>query len=133
MLQRIGELAAAKKDFAFETTMASRSFVPFLQKCRKAGYQTHCVYIWLHSPELSVSRVALRVRNGGHFVPENDIRHRYVNGLNNFFKLYIPVADSWSLYDNSESEIKMIAQKLYNSSLEIQNQVTWDLISGSFV
>ena len=93
MLKRIQELASRNLDFAFETTMASRSFVPFLKRCRNAGYFLHVIYIWLQSPELSIARVAERVASGGHFVPEDTIRARYSRGLDNFFKLYAPTAD----------------------------------------
>ena len=65
MLNRVRELASRDCDFAFETTMASRGFAPFLAQCRDRGYKVWIVYVWLDSPELAVSRVAARVRSGG--------------------------------------------------------------------
>jgi predicted ABC-type ATPase len=130
MLKRIKELAARKEDFAFETTMASRSFVPFLHQCKNNGYQIHSVYVWLHSPELSIARIEDRVLNGGHFVPDEVVRTRYRKGLENFLKLYIPVSDSWSFYDNSQSEIKLIAEKPRDSETEIKikDSTIWKLV-----
>jgi predicted ABC-type ATPase len=95
MLARIGELAEAKKDFAFETTLSTRSFVPRLQKMRKNGYEFSLFFLWLISSKLAVLRVAERVRQGGHDISEETIKRRYEKGLKNFFRLYQPIADSW--------------------------------------
>lgn len=65
MLARMNELAAAGRSFAFETTLASRSFAPWLGRLTTHGYRTHLLFLWLVSPDLAVSRVAERVRVGG--------------------------------------------------------------------
>jgi predicted ABC-type ATPase len=102
MLARVRALAAARADFAFETTLASRSFAPWLAGLQRGDYHVHLLFLWLRSPELAVSRVAERVRVGGHDVPGEVIRRRYEAGLANFFQLYLPLANSWNLFDNSE-------------------------------
>jgi len=102
MLARMRALAAARADFAFETTLASRSFAPWLARLERGGYHVHLLFLWLRSPELAVSRVAERVRLGGHDVPVPVIRRRYEAGLANFFDVYLPLANSWDLFDNSE-------------------------------
>ncbi len=101
MLDRLRELAARHVSFAFETTLASRSYARWLSDLIEQGYQVHLVYLWLASAALAVERVAERVRMGGHDVPEQTIRHRYVIGLRNFFRLYQPLATTWRVYDNS--------------------------------
>ncbi|MBK7975043.1 MAG: AAA family ATPase [Deltaproteobacteria bacterium] len=101
MLARMNELAAARRSFAFETTLASRSFAPWLSRLATLGYRTHLLFLWLESADLAVSRVAERVRVGGHGVPEATIRRRYESGLENLFALYQPIVDSWLLFDNS--------------------------------
>jgi predicted ABC-type ATPase len=63
----------------------------------------HLLFLWLRSAELAVSRVAERVRLGGHDVPAEIVRRRYRAGLQNLFRLYMPLADSWQVFDNSES------------------------------
>src|SRR5205823_5999398 len=68
MLSRIAELAQQRHDFAFETTLASRSFAPFLRRIQREGYLVHVIYVWLRSPELAIERVRDRVRRGGHHV-----------------------------------------------------------------
>jgi predicted ABC-type ATPase len=101
MLDRMRQLAAAGENFAFETTLASRSFAPWLSKLRRDGYHVHVLFLWLRSADLAVSRVTERVRLGGHDVPEAVIRRRYEKGLRNFFALYMPLADGWQFFDNS--------------------------------
>jgi predicted ABC-type ATPase len=70
MLERIRKLACERRDFAFETTLASRTFAPWLRKIQSEGYQFHLVYLWLPTVELAAARVAERVRRGGHAVQE---------------------------------------------------------------
>ncbi len=128
MLLRIRELAKQKKDFAFETTMASRSFLPFLQQCKAEGYSVHLLFLWLHSPQLALKRVASRVLNGGHHVPDEFVERRYKSGLDNFFNLYIPIADTWLLYDNSSRAPSIIAQKGSDQTLEVFDNPLWQTI-----
>lgn len=101
MLRRVHELAGKRADFAFETTLAARSFAPWLAGLRAEGYKVHVVFLWLPSAAFAVERVAERVRTGGHSVPEHVVRRRYRLGLANFFRLYQPLADTWQMYDNS--------------------------------
>lgn len=101
MLRHIHDLAAARRDFAFETTLASRTFAPFLQDLTHNGYRTHLLYVWIRSPEIAVQRVRSRVAAGGHSVPEETVRRRYIRSAHNFLKLYWPLARSWEVLDNS--------------------------------
>lgn len=103
MLRRLRELAARDENFAFETTLSTRSYAAWLARLKRQGYNFHLVFLWLRSPELAVRRVRERVLAGGHDVPESVIRRRYAKGVSNFFKLYAPLADTWVLYDNSVS------------------------------
>jgi predicted ABC-type ATPase len=103
MLNRLRELAAARADFAFETTMASRSFAPWLARLSSSGYQVHVVFVWVRSPEIAIRRVKARVRKGGHLVPDEVVRRRYAGGLRNFVSLYRPLAAAWRVYDNSRA------------------------------
>jgi len=101
MLSRIRTLARRRVSFAFETTLASRSFAPWLRELIEGGYRFHLVFLWLPSADLAVDRVASRVRLGGHHVPSDTIRRRYDRGLRNFFQLYRALARTWRIYDNS--------------------------------
>jgi predicted ABC-type ATPase len=102
MLERLHALAAERVNFAFETTLAARSYAPWLRGLRDTGYVVHLVYFWLNHADLAVARVAHRVQRGGHHVPETTIRQRYTRSVQNFFNLYRPAVSSWRVYDNSQ-------------------------------
>jgi predicted ABC-type ATPase len=77
MIEQLEHSMAAGIDFVFESTLATRSFFPFLRRCQERGYMVNLLFFWLDSPELALQRVAARVQTGGHNVPEADIRRRY--------------------------------------------------------
>jgi predicted ABC-type ATPase len=101
MLRRLRELAEKKLNFAFETALAARSFLPWLKDLMSAGYQTHLLFLSLPNAEMAVERVARRVSLGGHSIPESVIKRRFEAGLENFFRLYRRAVSSWQFYDNS--------------------------------
>jgi predicted ABC-type ATPase len=110
MLERLRELAGARADFAFETTLASRSFAPWIRGLISSGYEFHLMYFWLPSPQMAIARVSARVRTGGHNVPPETVRRRYYGGIQNVFELYQPLADTWRVYNNADpAGAKLIA------------------------
>lgn len=133
MLSRLHELAAERRDFAFESTLASRSFAPWLVELMGAGYEFHLVFLWLPSPEMAIARVAQRVRLGGHDIPEATIRRRYAAGLRNFFRLFQPIATSWRMYDNSkEREMTLLARGKGTRTSRIAVASVWNQILREF-
>ena len=133
MLTRLRELARRRVDFAFETTLASRTFAPWLRELRDSDYRVHLLFLWLPSPELAVARVATRVQKGGHHVPDETIRRRYHAGLRNFFRLYQSVVDAWILFDNASTEVhKLIALQVEGAEIQVTNQTLWDSIRGQY-
>ena len=108
VLKELDRLAAAKESFAFETTMSGLSYLKRLEGLKKAGYLIQIVFLSLNSPELAVKRVATRVKQGGHDVPEADIRRRFDRGLVNFKAAYSPLADYWELFDNSGDSPRLL-------------------------
>lgn len=129
MLDRIHYLVSQKQDFAFETTGASKSFAPFLENCKQQGYNIIILYLWLESVELALKRVASRVENGGHDIPEQIVRRRYYRGLKNFFDIYVPLSDEWQFYDNSASFPRIISRKNKNGDIIISNDAIWAVIN----
>lgn len=109
MLVRLHQLAENREDFAFETTLASKTFAPWIRALKNKEYHFHLVFLTLPSAELAIERVAERVRMGGHNVPAETIRRRYASGIRNFFNLYQPLTDSWRIYDNSGFSPHLIA------------------------
>lgn len=89
LLERIKELATDKRDFGFETTLSGRTYIRLLHQMQEQGYRVVLFFLWLPSADMSVVRVANRVRQGGHNVPEPDIRRRFRSGVRNLFQLYL--------------------------------------------
>ena len=109
MINRIIYLLKEGETFAFETTLATRSYVKLIQQAQKRGYFVTLLFFSLSSPEQACMRVAKRVSEGGHNIPTDVIYRRYDNGLSNLFKLYMPICDYWTLYDNSTCPANKIA------------------------
>lgn len=105
--------------------MASRTFASFLKECKENGYEINLIFLWLHHPELALARVKDRVQSGGHNISEEIVLRRYQRSIANFFNLYIPLSDSWIVYDNSLSLPDIVAQKNVNKNSTIVNQELW--------
>lgn len=125
MLKRLDELAGQRVDFAFETTLSSRSLAPWLRARQAEGFHVHVLYLWLPSPDMAVIRVAARVVAGGHHVPETDIRRRYQRGRDNFLELFLPLANKWKVYDTSSSDPRLIASGGQLETLTILRSNDW--------
>ena len=110
MLRRIEELLGRDETFAIETTLSTRSYHQLVKRAAKKGYTIIILYFWLNSPDLAVKRVAQRVAEGGHNVPEEDVRRRYGRGIANLFNIFMDAVDLWMIYDNSAIPRKMIAR-----------------------
>lgn len=133
MISRLNKLAESRKDFAFETTLSTLSFVPRINKIRENDYEFTLIFLWLASAELAVSRVAERVRQGGHNIPEETIKRRYRKGLQNFFNLYLPIADNWYFYDNSDiTALKLIAKGNTLKIEEVFNYDVWQILQKKY-
>ena len=133
MLEWIKKLAGRRESFAFETTLASRSFAPMIKRWRQpeqGGYNFHLIFLWLRDSELPVKRVEGRVETGGHHVPEEDIRRRYQRGWANFFSLYQALAETWRVFDNSDEEPLLIAEGEGISSLVVFDEERWTQFRG---
>jgi predicted ABC-type ATPase len=127
MLQRIDELLETDKDFAFETTLATRSFRNTVLKAKERGYIVTLLFFWLESQELAIERVKTRVSEGGHNIPEETIRRRYLAGLKNLFEIYIPICDRTFVFNNSLNSPKRIF-KSEDGKQVIYNQKEFDEI-----
>lgn len=128
MLQRIEELLKEDVTFAIETTLATRSYVNLVKRAQRQGYRVNLLYFWLSSPELAMRRVAERVSKGGHDIPEEIIRRRYTAGINNLFKLFMPVVDYWAIFDNSQADRLKIASGRLDKPADIKNRELYETI-----
>ena len=108
MLEQIHSLAKRGLDFGFETTLSGKTYVKLLRDIRKR-YLIHIFFLWIPNVELAIERINLRVRNGGHHIPEAIVHRRFSRSLPNFLRFYQPLADSWTIFDNSGDIPKMIS------------------------
>lgn len=109
MLDRLDELARQRADFALETTLSGRGYLRWLRGLRAEGYVVRLFFLWLPTVDISLARVAERVRRGGHFVPDEDVRRRFGRGLLNLRESYRSVVDSWILFENETYPPRIIA------------------------
>lgn len=130
MLKRIGELLDSKKDFSFETTLSSKTFVHTISKARLNGYFIALIFIWLDSPELAKDRVRKRVSEGGHNIFPEIIERRYRAGIRNLFEIYSDIVDSLLVYDNSVLESELICEKEFNTSFLIHNHEKFNALKS---
>lgn len=132
MIQRLRELLNEQKSFMFETTAAGTNYLKYLREARDKSYQIDLVYLWLAHADLAVERVAHRVAQGGHSIPEATIKRRYVSGLKNIFKHYLPLAHTALFLDNSDEHSQsIIAKTSIPSNLIIKNPTLWKILEES--
>jgi len=125
MLKRLHQLGSAGADFAFESTLSSRTFAPFLRTLKAQGYVVAIYYFSLTNAQLAVRRVKLRVSMGGHDVPRDVVKRRFGRSLGNFFTLYAPLADEWTLFDNSSSPQALTVAAKSADKLTVTETKTW--------
>jgi predicted ABC-type ATPase len=128
MMERINQLVKEKKSFAFETTLSGVTYLELIKLAKLAGYHIIFLFIWLENFRLAKSRVAERVRKGGHKIPDEVIEIRYKKGIENFPE-YASQADDWYVFDNSGTEYLLIAKSVEKEE-EIINFEIFSKISG---
>jgi predicted ABC-type ATPase len=131
MIERIADIVAQGRSFAFETTCAGHRQAKLLRSCREAGYRIMFTYLWLPSPEFAMARVAERVAAGGHRIPDNVIRRRYFIGLSNMRHVFLPLADAALIYDNSGERPVLIAEKRAGSELQVHDTSRWQTVEDA--
>src|SRR6185503_997033 len=129
MLKRLRELIGSNKNFAFETTGSGTNYIKHLKEAQINGYEVNLMFLWLSSPDLATERVACRVKQGGHHVPEDTIRRRYYSGMKNLIHHYLPIVDKALIVDNSIAGFnKVIASKHAVNDLKIEEPIIWNEI-----
>lgn len=126
-LHRINKLIEGEENFAFETTLSTRSFVPFVHKARNKGFSVSLIFFWLETEKLAINRVERRVEEGGHHIPTNAIIRRYNRGIKNLLNLYIPIVDRWMIVDNSGNPSNIIVSHS-EGTLKVVNHFVYNRI-----
>lgn len=109
MLEEIDGHVRNRKSFAFETTLSGRTYIHKIRLWRELGYHVKIIFLSLPNADVAITRVAARVAQGGHNVPEEIIRRRFDAGMKNFDTMYKESVDAWALYDNSGNQPKLSA------------------------
>ncbi len=107
--QKLNETIENNKSLLIESTLSGRYLIKFLRNLRSENYKVQIIFLFADSPEILIERIAERVKKGGHFVPDEDVRRRFVRGKQNFWEIYKYLADEWFLYYNMEDNFQMIA------------------------
>lgn len=126
MLQRIKELLEINQNFAFETTLATKSYKSKVIKAQKQGYTVTLLFFWLQNVDLAIERVKTRVEEGGHNIPTEVVKRRYVSGIINLFDIYLPIVNEAMIFDNSEGKPELVAEKTLETEIDIIDSVKFD-------
>jgi predicted ABC-type ATPase len=125
---RLRALAAARESFAFETTLSSRAFAPWLRHLRDdEGCDVHLYYLWIASPALCQARVASRVARGGHAIPPDVVERRWRAGLRNL-PMYQGAVTRWEILDNTRGELDPVAMGSADGLLDVDEPSTYERI-----
>jgi predicted ABC-type ATPase len=127
-LTEIRRYIRKREDFCFETTLAGKTYLSLIHQMLTGGWQVELYYLWLPNVNMSIQRVAERVKHGGHNIPLEDMVRRYPRSLINLLDHYAPLCSSTTCMDNSGREAPVIFvedatgrlvenQKLYNALL----------------
>lgn len=132
MLNRINELLVENKVFAFETTLSTRSYKNKVVEAQEKGYRVTLLFFWLQNVELAKERVKIRVSEGGHNIEPEVIERRYIKGIKNLFDIYLPIVDGAFIFDNSEVQPELLADKQIGNELNIVNQERFNLLKNYY-
>jgi predicted ABC-type ATPase len=126
MLQRIDDLLSRKVSFAFETTLATKTFKNTIVRAKSLGYRVSVLFFWLQTVDLAKERVKKRVSEGGHNIAEDVIERRYTSGIKNLFEIYFPLADKILVFDNSEGKHELILKKTHRHEFSVLNKSKYE-------
>ncbi|MBP4141757.1 zeta toxin family protein [Flavobacterium sp. P4023] len=126
MIKRINELLDAEQTFAFETTLATKSYRGKIIKAKKQNYNVTLLFFWLENVDLAIERVRTRVLEGGHNIDTDVIKRRYKNGIKNLFEIYVDIADELLIFDNSFGVPELIAEKSVVSEMKILSPIKFN-------
>jgi predicted ABC-type ATPase len=110
VLGQIRDFSDRGVDFSFETTLSGKTYQALIGGLQEKGYKVHIYFLWIPTSGLAISRIQDRVAEGGHNIPKQDARRRFTRSIKNFLSLYMPLADSWMLFNNADTPPELIAK-----------------------
>ena len=132
MIKRINELLSINENFAFETTLATKSYRSKIIAAQKNNYTVTLLFFWLQNVDLAIERVKTRVLEGGHNIETEVIRRRYKNGIKNLFEIYLSIVDEVMVFDNSGGKPELIAEKTIESNMNILNEIKFNKLKNYY-
>jgi predicted ABC-type ATPase len=132
MLERINTLLESKENFAFETTLASKSYKSKIFLAKEKGYNVTLLFFFLRNENLAIERVKTRVLEGGHHIETEVINRGYKNGIKNLFEIYLSIADEVMIFDNSEGKHELIAEKIIDSEINVLNELKFNQLKKHY-
>lgn len=116
--------------FGFESTLSASTPIKLMKAAKEKGYQVVLLYFWLSSPQLSMERIRQRVSKGGHHIPDEVVVRRYERSMDNLRRKYLPLADVWMVFDNSNDNPELIAEGEQEANLfNVYNDSTWQQLT----
>jgi predicted ABC-type ATPase len=131
MLECIDTLLKSNFNFAFETTLSTKSNKHRILEAKEKGYAVKLLFFWLPSIEMAVDRLAIRVSEGGHHIPSDVIARLYSRGIENLFKIYIPLCNHWPVFDNADETPDMIAEGIQEETTVVYDEI-WQLLKSKY-
>ncbi len=126
MLNRINELLRENENFAFETTLSTRSYKHKIIEAKEKGYTVTLLFFWLQNIELAKERVKIRVSEGGHNIESEIIERRYYKGIKNLFEIYLPIVDGALIFDNSNGKHELLVEKTIDGQLTVIDSIKFN-------
>ncbi|MCQ2914898.1 MAG: zeta toxin family protein [Alphaproteobacteria bacterium] len=126
LFEQLDNLVQEEKSFAIETTLSGVLYLKKIQELQKKGYKVYLVYVFLDGPQTCIERIKTRVKKGGHYIPSEDVKRRYLRSLKNFWQSYKDIVDGWTLYYNgTEQNIPVATGK--NGKIDILDTILYNL------
>ena len=132
MIKRINELLEINENFAFETTLSTKSYKSKVINAQNKNYTVTLLFFWLQNVDLAIERVKTRVMEGGHNIEIEVIKRRYINGIKNLFDIYLSIVDEVLIYDNSGGKPELIAEKTLESEITILNESKFNKLKKQY-
>ena len=132
MLKRINELLVSDDNFAFEITLATKSYKTKVIDAQNKKYTVTLLFFWLQNVELAIERVKTRVIEGGHNIETEVIKRGYINGIKNLFQIYLTIVDEVMIFDNSGEKPELIAEKTLKSKLNVLNPIKFNKLKEQY-
>lgn len=125
VLEKLDDLFANKKSFAIETTLAGNNHIKTIKRAKELKYNVALIYSFVENPEICINRIKVRVLNGGHDIPDEDVIRRFYRSKNNFWNKYKDIVDEWNLFYNGISDYVLVAKQEFDG-IEILNDALYN-------